>query len=311
MKRFRVRWKGMFLGITIVAFIACQAQNVFAWGAATHAYVADRVSEKNGIFRANEIYGSNAPDIFNNLFMNPDYVSYFGDETHYEPGKVWNEAKSKPAKALARGFYGHNEFAGGDSTAHNGGYVIQKAAVLAQILQAVPQFTALGIDEGAVLDVAHFLVEYGIDLLVVQQLDPQIGQKIMESAIRRNPQLPTLLVRAYAKGFSESTGTGYHAVSRFIKQAEKEFRESQVYYGYALTQDLSVAAGLISEQIAEVAGVYLAASENPLPEGIDITPLIAFALDQSMALCSDDFADAIENTVETVEGHLATQGIDY
>ncbi|MDH5202998.1 MAG: hypothetical protein OEZ31_01855 [Nitrospirota bacterium] len=63
--------------------------------------------------------------------------------------------------------------------------------------------------------------------------------------------------------------------------------------------------------MADLSTAFLAAYGIELPEGTDLTPLIQFAIEQSIAICADDFAAEITATINFVEQQLNSNGIFY
>jgi 3D (Asp-Asp-Asp) domain-containing protein len=299
------------------------ASDAFPWGYATHAYIDDHIGENRRLINLDEIYGGMAPDIFNYMFDNPEYLGYLSYQTHNGFMNVWEKAKTKREEAFGYGFVSHNDVWGADSTAHHSGitygqtegYVIAKAEILkptiVEILTelASEDYPTDLLDEIA-LDVSHELVENGIDILM-KRLDPEIGEKIALSALHRNPQFPRFLVRAYAEEFSAYAGISYPEASYLIKTSEKEFRESMIFYGQALMQDEETAIQLISQQTAYIAESFLGAYGIILPDGTDLVPLITFAIQQSIEICADDFSYEIEATINYVEQQMNANDITY
>jgi hypothetical protein len=309
----------MTIGIILLALVFFYSE-AFPWGSATHAYIDDYLNKQTGTKNLNEIYGGMAPDIFNYMFDNPEYIDYLYDQTHNEFMKVWEKVKFGMEKALAYGFVSHNDVWGADYTAHHAsrtllideGYVITKAKVLEQVLYSTFDGLGLGGDEyyDLRLELCHNLVEAGVDILMKRK-DPLIGQKIISSALLRSPEFPLLLVKAYAKDFSEYAGITYLDAVKIITSSEREFRKTIFFYGYALTQDEEKAIPLISGQMADLAESFLGAYGITLPEGTDLTPLITFAIQQSIEICADDFSDEIEATINYVEQQMNANGITY
>jgi len=306
----------MTIWIILLALVFFSSE-AFPWGSATHAYIDDQLNKQKGTKNLNEIYGGMAPDMFNYMFESP-YLQDFYIATHYDFMKMWDTSKNSLEKSLAYGFVSHNDMWGIDYTAHHSGitygqtegYVIAKAYILKQILEEVPEYQALGLPDPVALEVSHNLIENGVDILI-KRSDPLIGGKIISSALRRNPQFPRLLVRAYAEDFSTIAGISYPEAVNLIKTTEKEFRKTIVLYGYALTQDEETAIQLISEQTADLAEGFLGANGITLPEGTDLTPLITFAIQQSIEICADDFSDEVEATIDQVDQQLKANGITY
>jgi hypothetical protein len=313
--KHRVKFLAMGLALLMVGFLSSEA---FAWGFATHAYIADHLGKTKKIQNADEIYGSVAPDTFNYLFDRPDYLGFLSDQTHLEFTKLWNVSNQGLGKSLAYGFASHNDLWGADSTAHHNGltfgqgegYVIAKAALLANTLSQVLADAGLNVPYEVTFEISHELLEDGIDILV-KNLDPSIGQKLSSSALFRTANFPVLLAKAYAKDFSQFAGISNRDASKFLIAAEREFRQRIVYYGRALMQDDATAIQLIAEGTAEVAAIFLEAYGVTLPPEVDIVGLIEFGIEQSISLCADDFAQEIEATIDFVNHNLEANGISY
>jgi hypothetical protein len=155
------------------------------------------------------------------------------------------------------------------------------------------------------------MTEAGIDLLVKRTLDPRIGQKVVSSSLLRNPEFPLLLVKAFAEDVANYAGISRFEAARMIVSAERDFRKSTVLYGTALHQDEATALMLISEQLAAVAEGFLAANDVGLPEGVDLVPLIEFAIGMSMEICAVDFADELKKTTGFVREQLRIHDVSY
>jgi hypothetical protein len=312
MKKSTVFVGALFLSV----FLATPA---FPWGWTVHTYIDEQFTTKWRLQNANQVYGGLAPDLFNFRFDAPEYRGYLQDRTHNDFMPVWNAAKSKPAKALAFGFVSHNEVWGIDSTAHRAGitfgqqtgYVIAKAYALMAILNQVPEFWALQLPEPVVLTVAHELVERGVDLLM-EKLDPMIGLKLAAAALPPNPNFPLLMEKAYAADLATHFGISRIEAVKFIKSSERQFRQTMILYGHVLMQDDATAIALMAEQLEEMAKAFLAAvGLPPLPDGVDIQPLLKFGIEYAMSLCAGDFEAEVEATVDYVEHQLRAHGISY
>ncbi|MDH5767688.1 MAG: hypothetical protein OEZ31_01850 [Nitrospirota bacterium] len=241
------------LGIIFLA-VGFISSNAFSWGSATHAYIDDQLGKKGVPKNTNEMYGGMAPDVFNYMFNNPEYLNFLYYQTHNEFLKVWDVARFETGKALAYGFVSHNDIWGADSTAHHAGitfgategYAIAKAYVLMGILEQVPEYQALGLPEPVALEVSHNFIEAGVDILI-KRIDPVIGQKVVSSALLRSSAFSLFLVKAYAKDFSEYAGISYLEAVKIITSAEREFRKTTILYGQVLSQDEAIALQLITE----------------------------------------------------------------
>lgn len=300
--------------LLLVLLINCP--DAFSWGSATHAYINSQLS--NGSKHLNdEVYGGTIPDLFGYMFDSP-FLQDLYVQTHDQFVKVWSSARSKQEKALAYGFVSHNDLWGADFTAHHSGrtfgteegYVISKASLLKSILETIQEYAALQLPDPISLEVSHNFVESGLDILI-KRLDPQIGVKLGSAAIRRSPVLPALLVRAYGRDLSLLPEMNHGKATRLIQSAEKEFKKSMALYGQALTLDDATAIQLIAEQTADISRGFLSAYGISLPDGVDLIPLITFAIEQSITLCAEDFAKEIAATTDFVNQQLETNGISY
>ena len=198
----------LLLGATLI-LLAITLSPVYGFGAATHAYIAHEIGEQQGSSNLNEIYGALLPDAFNTMFGDP-YQGELWTQTHYEFMKLVEKAESENDRALAYGFASHNEAWGADQTAHisaigdpTQGYVIRKQDELAGILE--PQVRLFLLFSGVpnaneVIDevlptVAHTAIETAIDLLICQNEDPDIGQRMVLAARTRGWSAPILLCK--------------------------------------------------------------------------------------------------------------------
>ncbi len=313
--------------ITILLSVLFFSESAFSWGGAVHAYLAEQYSAKNKLTAGNQIYGGFTPDIFNFRFDAPAYMAYLFNQTHNNTMRVWDAAQSGPEKALALGFVSHNEVWGADFTAHRsgitfgqqgsipgkpgeGGYIIAKAYILKAILEQDPAYSALQLPEAVSLEVAHNLIEYGVDILM-KNLDPGIGLTLTDAAFQPNPAIPLLLQKAYAADFADHFGIRFVDAFMFIRSSETEFRTMMAHYGQALMRDDATSILLLSGQLAELATQFLASYGYVLPPGVDIAPLLQSGIMLSMMLCANDFAAEVLATADFVDQQLDLNGISY
>jgi len=290
------------------------SSTAFSWGSATHAYIDDQIMKKKGLRNPNEMYGAMAPDIFNYLIDVP-FQKDLSMQKHHQFQKVWEQAKTGTAKALAYGFVSHNDSWGADSTAHHAGmttygltegYVVAKAKELSTI---APLPANLGIPPDAALELYHNFVESGVDLLV-KRLDPSIGDKMIASALRRSREFPYLLVRAYSADLAPYFGSPGEA-AKAITAAEKEFRKMTILYGQALLQEEGTALNLVSEQMADLSEKFLGAYNVPAPPKEQTIQLIAFYITVAMTLCESDYAEEIAETQNYVARQMSFSATAY
>jgi hypothetical protein len=309
------------VGVVLVsAFTVSQA---FSWGSATHAYIDDHLGKKGPVRNLNEIYGGMAPDVFNYLFSNLNWLNYLYVETHYEDNiSVWKKADTILEKAVAFGFVSHNGITGADATAHGNyaydapdGWVITKAVEMANSSRIHPFLGKFNlVDENGIVwagyELCHNFIESAVDLLIAQH-DRSLGGKISIAALSRTPKFPDLLVKAYAKRFMEAFKLDRQTAVTVIRSAENEFRKSMVSYGFALAQEPEVAQGLIADQLAALAPAFLAAYAITLPDGTDLSELSNYFLGVAIDMCKGEYLTPVENTIQFVSSNLAEMAIPY
>jgi len=160
------------------------------------------------------------------------------------------------------------------------------------------------------LQIAHELVERGVDILM-KQIDPRIGAVMAGAAIPPNPEFPRLLEKVYAGELAQYGMSDAEAL-QFFAASERQFRQMMVLYGQALMQDDAAAIYLNAEQLENAAKQFLAAyGLPPLPEGVDIKPLLQYGIYQAMLICSSDFAPEVFATINRVDQQLTAHEIAY
>lgn len=323
--------KNAAIGLLVSCVLFLGVTQAYGWGSATHAYIDDHLGKKGPLRNLNEIYGGMAPDVFNYLFTNLDWLNYLYMETHYDDNIVlWEKAHTILEKAVAFGFVSHNGYTGADATAHGSydytlketpvGWVIANAVEMANRKEVYPYLVGLNLvdENGAVVEVGyelcHTFVESAIDLLLARQ-DRSLGGKISAAALMRTPEFPNLLVQAYAKKFALEFELDYVTAVRTIRSVEKEFRRNMVSYGLALAQEPDVAKELIVEQLVELAPAFLGAYGVELPEGMtldDMKQVATTLIDQAIAVCkAGDYLAAVQGTISFVSDNLASMGKSY
>lgn len=311
-KRFSVTCSAL---IAVFVFIPSMA---FAWGWAVHCYIDDQLRTKWQLRSANQLYGGFLPDMFLYRYDTPEYLQYLFEQTHYNFMDVWHAAKSVPAKAAAFGFVSHNEEWGIDHTAHRSGitfgqgegYVTAKANELALILKPILEYNGLTLPDDVVVAIAHEFVEYGVDILM-KNIDPKLGAKIVKAAAPPNPNIPLVIEQAFLKGFAEEFGLRLADARKYFKSSERQFRQIMILYGQALMEDNETAIEMLAEHLADIATAFLAAYGITLPEDVDITSLAQFGISQAMILCANDFSEEVFKTSFFVRDQLIAHGISY
>ena len=230
--------------------------------------------------------------------------------------KVWDSARWGLQKPLAYGFVSHSL---ADLTAHGEesyaieGYAMVKAAELLNYLP--PEFRRTVGDE-LLTQMLHIIVENAVDILTIRD-DHLIGKKITSAALLRSPELPLLLVKAYAPDFAANPDfhISRHEAAAFIVSAEKEFRKSIILYGQILTLDEPTALRLISKQTADAAVAYLGLYgidiSGLFQDEEDLIQLITVLTDLAISNCAYDYQGEINTTIDYVDGWLEDENVSY
>lgn len=314
----------MTIFVTIMALSALLLSSAaHAWDPATHAYIETHLYKKKGqsyeAILANRIYGSYMIDISNNIFADPypSFSDYLHDPSQANFMKLWDLAKdlgSGPQKAFAYGFVSHNNSWGMDSTAHisgitygrGTGYVTAKAQALGGMIG--PAFSDMGmpLPDAVLQDVAHYLVEAGVDFLVLG-LDPSIGYKIMLAAYARGNDIPQALVSAFTTDLAAKYSLPEPIVEQMILQAEAGKQEYLKMYGWALTQPNAL--DLVAQGLAVQGAAYFASQGyGQIPPDL-LAPVAKEGIIAAMWLCAGDFQDELSATTGWVNGRLSSEGI--
>ncbi len=304
--------------LTVLIVLSATAANLLAWGPGVHAYIADQLGKKAGWKNVDEMYGAMAPDVVNYMFDSP-YLPQMYYATHFDFERLWEQARTTKERTLAHGFVMHNNAWAADYSAHTAslslpdhdkGYVIQKAELLASILEADPNYAALGIPHEITVEICHNMIENSVELLMAQ-VDRNLGKKVVQATRERSSVFPDLLARAYAPEFAAFFGNSEEQAANALLGAEMVFRQITMSQGYMLQQDLPVALDQMAELNAELAEAFLAQYGVVLPPGFDTKGLIADLIAAGIMLCQDDFAEEIAATVKTVGDNMVQYGHRY
>lgn len=300
------------LALSFCLLLGAVSVPAFAWGSATHAYIAGKIGKLWPVMNANERYGIMAADLFNydfRYYYDPT-VKFF---THGTPGAegfmgVWANARWWGyQKSLAFGFVAHNEVWGCDFTAHisgltygqGEGYVIAKAKELMPVLAALLNEYGISLEDPVLLEVCHNLVEAAGDILILKA-DPAIGEKIISACLLRSNDFPGLLASAMGPEWKDA-----------VTAAEKEFRRTMILYGAALTLGEESAVKAFAEQLAQL-GVELIRFLGGPDIALDLAKELAeYGIRQALVLCRPDYLREVNATVSFVRANLAAHGVRY
>lgn len=291
-----------------------------AWNAGTHVYVVDRLLPPevaaDPMLVAEARYGAHVIDLFNSDFSSPglDLQRLLHDPAGSVFMDVWALAATHAPihRAFAFGVASHNNSWGADATAHvvdiasghGPGWTYAKSEQLMAILEPDLPPEILQLPHEVIIEVGHILIEQSVDLLLLQ-VDPELGQKVMASAAARDPSDPALLQVAWSDAFAPFTG-GNAASVHLIRAYEEGYRQAFVRYGWALSQP--DALDLLAWQIAIDATAFLGVPPN---QAADFFPLVKGGILIGEGLCADDFYQEVEGTVAWVGANMAAHGVTY
>jgi hypothetical protein len=285
-----------------------------AWNAVSHAWIARELHWQAGVLaptNPNLLYGSTAPDMFQAHFT-PVWAQLQALVHEQDTAallEVWDAASTRQQRVFAIGMLAHGNGWGADqtahwrarTTAHDRGYIIAKAQVLAP--QLAPLLAASGIilPDDVLLLVCHILVEQAVDLQLVAD-DPTIAPELFQAASARDASVPDLLVEAWALPFAAIVGDEA-AAAAFVVAAEAQFRWDTAAYAWALTQPdaLELVAGGIGRQAEEFLGL-------PPGYGVNLEPLIQYGIGQAVKLTAADYKRELRATAGWVGWELLLHG---
>ncbi len=160
----------------------------------------------------------------------------------------------------------------------------------------------------------HFIVEYGMDLLLKWTKDPQIGSKVAAAAAGHDStQMVALLTAAYPDMAAAFT-TPIPELGGATAPQAWAFMMAQ--YGVALNQP----AGLDAHQDVDAVADYLVMLaalllkddlRNAGVEASALKPLIFYGLQFSMALCAEDYPKELNATIGEMKGKLASHQVRF
>ena len=288
-KLFRL---GIFLVVMATALGPSPSQ---AFNSAAHVYIAEQVAPRVFPFtfdRTDLYYGSIAPDI-SSYVTSPGIWANGFCETHYGFTKLTYSWWNLIQKAFAQGWQIHNERYpwGADYWAHGtcsvclsscnyNGYVNQKASVLVQAVHPILD---------GHFELAHFAIEVAIDLLLVDNKDHTLGEKLLGAALFRSPEDLKLLTKTFVG--LPTGGTTFATLS----SAETTFRNLVINYATALTLPEPLRMGVLGQlgvQVAQGMGVTI--------ESDDVKTI----LQASLGLCEHDYYEPIR---EAINGIIANK----
>jgi len=296
----------------------------FGWGNLTHVYLVKEVGKARGPVNLLETYGAVLTDAFNlQLDLSGQHLA---DQLHNNPDLFAAQASDCQLTAVAFGVYHHNDVWGVDNTAHHSGrtkgedigWVIYKANLMAPEL--VPTVTGILVDAGLdaptagafalalAPELAHILIETGVDVMVRRSLDRGAGGRLALAAQVRPASVGRVLAEAYG-GNPEVTMTSGEIIA-----AEEAYRQQMVEYGQAFLLPEGLLIRALASSTAPVAEMYIEAALFEMTGmSLDVTveaeTVKEFIL-RSMDHVSGDYQAELLATLEYVRGELDRRGIE-
>ena len=289
--------KYVLQSILIFAAIVCLPSMGLALNSGAHIYVTQEVFGSNDV---DLLYGSIAPDLSSYVSDPAMWESGFED-THYNYIILKPQGWTEPWKRFTIGWMVHNEEWAADWYSHieytyqdgstGNGYVIDKASMLLYALGQLG-YPLPGSPEMQMM-IAHNTIEFAIDILIQEYLDGNLGEKLYYVALNRSDEdVRRLFNILVAKNKVTDRNTLY--------QSEMNFRNLILSFSSAL------AASNSSNYWGPLA-VFGSEMANDL-YGVTITPYeVAGLLQMAMSICSNDFEQFLDDTIDGVRGDL---GID-
>ncbi len=245
-----------------------------AFSEATHLYIADHVfqdsAEKEDLH-----YGSVAPDIDFFVKRPEKWLTAFRD-THYDFVDLRPFALTPSQAAFANGWFTHNERDpwGADHFAHiDPGYVVEKAK----------QLTGLPADFG------HLAIEVAVDVMLRDNDDPELGNKLLIALQRHSLEDRSLLIDLFV--------TDQQKTDRLtLILAEFNLRQIMVQYARAL----SLPAPGNKQAIAEWGSML---ARRLYHANIPSSTLLNYLLD-AIDLVKDDYKETVDAVIQGIKDNL-------
>jgi hypothetical protein len=318
----------IFIALLVVAILS--AQSAFAWAPGTHAYIATHMKGIAGANQYNLMYAAVVPDI--NQMMSTDQNSKYFYATHYDPQDLWAVQNNTAAQhELAFGYVTHNEAFGADHFAHifshqypdytnpyqsvypgQDGYVWQKAdqlcTVMKQEFKGDPLAQALLAGPAGLMN-CHFIVEYGMDIVLKWTKDPLLGKKLMASvALHDSQQMATLLVTGYP-----DIGTEFIVPKPELGgySPYQAWAGTVMAYAVALDKPMGIDQG---KDLYEVSFFLSNLALQMLGMNVPvemIQPLIYAGLIDSILLTKSDYPKELTATIGELNGKLASHKMKF
>jgi hypothetical protein len=258
----------------VIISIALMPAFAQAFSQATHLYIADQVFQGSD-FKNDLYYGSIGPDI-QFAVRHPEKWPTAFEDTHYNFVDLRSFATSPEQAAFADGWYTHNEkdFWGADHYAHiDPAYVINKA----KELTSLP------------LDFAHLAIEVAVDVLLKDNDDPQLGEKLLDALQHHSSQDRTLLIAVFVSAEKKTDRLT-------LILAELSFRQMMVQYARALS--------LPDPENKEALARWGAMLARRLYHMTISSDVLLKDLNDAIDLVKDDYKETVDTVIKGIQNNL-------
>ncbi len=258
----------------IATLIALTPTFASAFSQATHLYIADHVFS-DAEYRNDVYYGSIGPDIDFFVKRSEKWATAY-DDTHHQFVDLRPFTSNPYQMAFAKGWLTHNEEDpwGADHYAHiDPGYVVNKAKQLA----------------GVPADLAHLAIEVAVDVLLRDNDDSQLGEKLLGAVQHHSSQDRSLLINVFV---SDEQRTDRLT----LLLAEINFRQTMIQYARAL----ALPDPDNKEALAKW-GVILARRFYQANVSSD---MLLNVLNNAINLVKDDYKETVDAVIEGMKNNI-------
>jgi hypothetical protein len=255
------------------------AVHAFAWGPATHVYLAERAT---GLNRPDVHFGSMLTDMNQMVFNNPELMAGVRYLTHWEPERV-------APSALALGMLTHNEAWGADWYSHQ--YWLPETPESAELYSTGKirhLEEALDVKAGQ----AEFLFEFAIEYLLRVDEGTALGRKMLAGAAEFGPAKQRMIVEAFAAPLANRVaGLSEQEAEKELRTASRLFRFVTEGYGASFVCDEAA----FFRALRSFTAFYLHLEPETAGE------YLSYAIE----LCRDDYRAELDRITEELSVNMA------
>jgi hypothetical protein len=278
--RFTMKTKVVIPCLAALAIVVLGFSEVRGFNPATHIYITEHVYQY--AWSVDLAYGSIAPDI-DQYVADPSAWPTAYEDTHFNYSDLTAFSIGWTQRIFAIGWRSHGEKCGADLYAHfvdpftgndsEGGYVVLMAAELKKYLPDLPD------------EVAHFAIETAVDLLMQNNVDHGLGQKVLRASLFRSREDRNLLTRVLVL-------RDHRTDFLTLATAELTFRTLVAEYAAALSLPKPL-------NIAAVAALGAELSQELFGQAATKEELLGI-LSAAMDVCRTTYRPAVMDTISRI-----------